>query len=385
MGMEPGGRAAKLGQDYESLWVVSQMLRVVSGELISVEPEGLGPDERGVDLWVVRTDRSRQGQQCKRENGTKDKWTVASLAAERVLQNALFQIERDNAHRFCFVSSIHCPVLEDFVERVHRCNDSPEKFVNYELTSTEYEGEFNILCGKLGLDIRDKEDLNRVFRFLQRFRFEDFHRPIQSRARVEELGRLYVDGDPEGVVDVLKDFALQNIGNVLAASHIRKHLRDRGYPPRDLTGDPRVAAGIERLTRRFKRHFDALVPGNELTARTVTQEIWDRLFADDQKNIVFIHGAAGTGKTGVLRELINRLDTDKIPCLPLRLDQQAPVGDPERFGKDSCRLPGPPHACLAAYAGDQPCVLIIDQLDAIRWGAWIRQRQWMYLKSLSKD
>lgn len=111
MAVEPGGRANKLGNEYERLWGVLQLLHVVGGEPTSVLPEGLGPDEKGVDVWVRRTDGKRIGYQCKRENGKKGKWSIADLQREGILANAKFQLDRGNEYRFAFVSSDSAPIL----------------------------------------------------------------------------------------------------------------------------------------------------------------------------------------------------------------------------------------------------------------------------------
>ena len=63
MAAEPGGRAAKLGERYEGLWVARQMLFALLGQSRSVQLEALGDDEQGVDLWVVRSDGTRVAQQ----------------------------------------------------------------------------------------------------------------------------------------------------------------------------------------------------------------------------------------------------------------------------------------------------------------------------------
>jgi len=51
MSIEPGGRADKLGNKYEKLWVVKQILRVLLGEAKSVLWEGLGKDKEGIDVY----------------------------------------------------------------------------------------------------------------------------------------------------------------------------------------------------------------------------------------------------------------------------------------------------------------------------------------------
>ncbi|MHC4329881.1 MAG: hypothetical protein ACYSWW_17335 [Planctomycetota bacterium] len=95
MSIEPGGRADKLGNKYEKLWVVKQILRVLIGEAKSVLWEGLGKDKEGIDVWVRNNDGSRTGCQCKSENGAKGKWRVSDLHAENILTNAKSQLERE--------------------------------------------------------------------------------------------------------------------------------------------------------------------------------------------------------------------------------------------------------------------------------------------------
>ena len=60
---------------------------------------------------------------------------------------------------------------------------------------------------------------------------------------------------------------------------------------------------------------------------------------------------------------------DSFPGLAqqLRLDRQRPSTNTEYFGKNQCGLPCSPVHSLRAFAGDSRGVLILDQLDAIRW------------------
>ena len=79
-----------------------------------------------------------------------------------------------------------------------------------------------------------------------------------------------------------------------------------------------------------------------------------------------LHGPAGAGKSGVLYELATELKARGIPLLPLRLDRQPPQGSARRFGEDR-GLPDSPALCLQAHSGTRKAVLILDQLDALRW------------------
>ena len=169
MAVEPGGRADKLGNEYERSWGVLQLLLVVGGEATSVLPEGLGPDEKGVDIWVRQIDGKRVGYQCKRENGTKGKWSIADLARERVLENAKFQLSCGDEYCFGFVSSDPAPVLSDLCERTERCNNDPAKYAKYSVTtSAAHSGAFKQINEYFGFDTRKPHNQARIFDFLSR-------------------------------------------------------------------------------------------------------------------------------------------------------------------------------------------------------------------------
>jgi hypothetical protein len=81
MAVELGGRAEKLGNRYEGLWVARNLLHVLAGEAVSVTVEGIGDDEAGVDLWVSFRDR-REAHQCKRSSAARGsgRWRTCAAA-----------------------------------------------------------------------------------------------------------------------------------------------------------------------------------------------------------------------------------------------------------------------------------------------------------------
>src|SRR2546426_4052536 len=100
MASEPGGRAAKLGIEFERLWAVRHFIELIAGRATMIWIEPLGDDEKGTEFWVGRPDGTREAHQCKRENGTAGKWSVADLEAKRIISKARFQLSRDPSHRF---------------------------------------------------------------------------------------------------------------------------------------------------------------------------------------------------------------------------------------------------------------------------------------------
>jgi hypothetical protein len=79
---------------------------------------------------------------------------------------------------------------------------------------------------------------------------------------------------------------------------------------------------------------------------------------------VVISGEAGVGKSGVVRQVLERLLGESVHVFVFRVDELDPVVLPRDVGRQ-LDLPDSPAAVLAALAGGQPSVLVIDQLDAV--------------------
>ena len=62
------------------------------------------------------------------------------------------------------------------------------------------------------------------------------------------------------------------------------------------------------------------------------------------------------------------MERNQIDYLAIQLDKHTPNGFAEKYG-ESLGLPGSPVNSLFAISGTKPCVLILDQLDALRWTA----------------
>lgn len=87
MSYQGAGRTDKAGNKYEINYVISQLLRVIGEEIYSVTIESIGEDEKGVDLWIVNKDGTREGQQCKGRNTSKDKWTIGDIKKYNIFNN----------------------------------------------------------------------------------------------------------------------------------------------------------------------------------------------------------------------------------------------------------------------------------------------------------
>ncbi len=80
--------------------------------------------------------------------------------------------------------------------------------------------------------------------------------------------------------------------------------------------------------------------------------------------VVFLVGTAGAGKSAVLSQGLRNVEAAGMPVLGFRLDRLEAFTDTQALG-EQLGLTTSPVAALAANAGDAPCLLVVDQLDAV--------------------
>ena len=204
--MERGGRADKLGNRYEGLWVARQFVRLLADEARSVTIESVGDDEDGVDLWVVETDGTREAQQCKRENEIRGKWLISDLHRRSVLKRLRFQLDRDSASRVALVSGNDAPDLRGLTERANSSDGSVSGFyANQILPYAVWRRALGQFCNHLNLNAENPSDREYAFNLLRRIRVVTFSLGQEGRSDVRLFARAYIAGDPESVVADLLD------------------------------------------------------------------------------------------------------------------------------------------------------------------------------------
>ena len=141
---------------------------------------------------------------------------------------------------------------------------------------------------------------------------------------------------------------------------------------------------VERLQKRFFRSLRPHLAGGELIHRKETSEVLKQL-DDGATRVVMVHGVAGSGKSGVLLEVTETLAEDGVPFLPLRLDRLTLRADPRRFSAQELQLPESPARCLRALAEERDAVLVIDQLDALRWTSSHSAEAWDVCREMMEE
>lgn len=368
MAFESGGYADKLGNRFEGRWVVRQLLLLLNEQIRSVTLESVGDDEAGVDLWIERTDGVREAQQCKAENGTKPHWTLADLKRRGVLDYLRTQLERDPRHVYTLVSGSPAPQLRDLSRSACDSTGNAESFYHEQILTggRERQTAFSEWCRCLGLQESVAYDRDIAFKLLGRCGFHSFVDTRESRLELEFMARQAVMGEPVAVIALLADFAASNLRKPISVTDVARLLRASGHEPRRLFADDRITPRLYELQNDFKESIQPHLAGNRLLPRPEADEVLKLIESDSLPDAIVLHGPAGYGKSGVLYQLTLELQKRGTQYLALRLDRKVPRGSARQFGED-LGLPESPVNCLAAVSRQNHSVLIVDQLDALRW------------------
>ena len=130
---------------------------------------------------------------------------------------------------------------------------------------------------------------------------------------------------------------------------------------RDLSNDDRLLPAMIDLNHEYKETFRSLSTGRIM--RSEAAVCMRSILNGDS---VIIHGQAGVGKSGCTENIIQSCENLGILYLAIKLDKRIPKNTTEIWGK-SMGLQASVSHCLDAMSKDKNAVLILDQLDALRW------------------
>lgn len=258
------------------------------------------------------------------------------------------------------------PELRELAESARSSRDPDGFYRDQVQTSQEREKAFLQLCDALGLDLTDSRELAEARNLLQRTYVTQVGDDEEVLRELQSLARPYVDGDPPSVISALESWSRRTLRRLITISEVEAFLNSQGLQPRVLARDPRIFPAVKRLQERFDVSLRSQLVGGRLLVREETDRLLELLEQESGPRFIAVHGSAGVGKSGVLLDLAGRLKTQGIQYLPLRLDRQRPGATTRQFG-ESLDLRESPALCLDAIAGEPGGVLLLDQLDALKW------------------
>lgn len=351
MSPRPGGEADKFGNRYEGRWTVRYLLYVLLGRVDSVTVEEVGEIGEGVEFTVRRGD-SVEVHQVKRQHANANEWSVKALKAEGVLDAAREHVAA--SREFHFVSIVPARQLNELADRAREAG-SWQSFWDHMLTEKS-KPVVTYLSGPSVLG--SVEDVWKTLRGMEiRWPDERDVRDINSGF----AGLLLEGAAPPLAAVGLGDLVPNNLNVPLNANTIERLLDEYGLRRARLFGSPTLSGDVRSAFDRWK---DSV--GGQLLQPVIMREemadLWSRLEGDDRT--MFVLGAAGGGKSAIVHETVREAEAAGWSVLALRLDRVEPFASPVALGQ-RLGLSVSPVSALAAVSRSGPCLLVIDQVDAV--------------------
>lgn len=362
MSLEPGGRSDKYGNKYENRYFAKLLLQLVKENLTWVIVEPLGLYQDSAEFITEQKDTAIQYYQCKASNKTQQSWSIADLQRYNVFSRAKEIILNEHNNHYYFISPLQYNELDELCKRA-RTNASSDDFVQYQLTNEKLRKLFKKCAIAFGYDTTNSVDVERLVYILSHCHFEQYTFGIETEQVLEEQISILFTGKSTTVRSMLENYAndTNHYGRKITAKDVIDYLKNNNIYTRDYRYDNRILSQITMLNNTHWDEYHAIF--NNLVHRSATENIIKNI---QEGYSVIIHGKAGSGKSGCLQELIHYLNDSHILYLALKLDKHIPTSTSDIYGKQ-LGLPESPIHCLATIAAGKPCVLILDQLDALRW------------------
>lgn len=362
MPYESGRRADKLGNKYEFNWIVLKFIDIISEKIDAIKVEAIGEEEEGVDVWVRYSNGITEAQQCKGRNASKDYWTLSDLNSRGILKYWKLHLSRDLTTKVSLVSPLPFTNFSDLIYRA-KTNDNAQSFIDYQVnTSSEIKNLFDNYVNNLGFS--KEKDIPKIINFLSRTVIRQDPSP-ENEEFIKDMISQYFIGDAASIKSKFINLILQGeiYGRWLSFQDLEKFIKNEKIEFRNLARDDRIIPRINILNDEYKNSFKTLDSG--LKIRKQFDEC--KKYIQEGKSII-IHGKAGNGKSGLTENIIDWCNKSNILHLDLKLDCYIPEGTAQEWG-EKLGFPASISYCLNAFSKEYSTVLILDQLDALRWTA----------------
>jgi hypothetical protein len=366
MSLESGGYSDKIGNRYESRWIAYLLFQLLEEKHSAIQVEPIGDDEEGVDVLIREHSGETRMDQCKASNANNDHWTLSILNISGVLTKANNQILRD-IKEFNLVSPLASSSIGALLDSAKNSNDNPDDFYKYQIEpSTPRIKDFTSICNYLNLNTNCSDTKEYIFNFLKKFNIIQYNSDKKTKEELLDKANLLFTDPPEHVVAYLRSCIVEEdlLRHFITSSKLKSLMESKGFSFRVRPQDSRILPVINSIQSEFEDSIKPFFISKTLINRPELTEVLDSL---SDNLITFIHADAGSGKSAFLFNIYSEIKKSGSLCLPIRLDRNMPeTTGADNYGKQ-LGFPYSPVFCLDYVAPEQSKVIILDQLDAIRW------------------
>ena len=348
-----GGIADKLGNEYERKWTVCKFLEVVAARATSIRYEGVREDFHGFEFALHRPDYVEWYQT--KINAPSGNWTLNVLNNEGVLNAFNSRLSADAAARCAFVSQDPARSMRELCEKALIANDVNE-FLN--AVSNKDKETFETLVRIWDVDETD------AFEWLRRCEFR-----TESSQSLDETIAMYGHHLLKGNADLfasLSDYLLNNLNASITTEKARNWIRESSpFTFRPAALDPTLRENISTANRLYLQSYTPFGIADQQIPRAEADDILAKLNTTAGPSLILLTGEAGSGKSGVVREVMAGLLNREVPFLAFRVDRYLSCQTRNGVGSVVLGRDESPISALANLAEENASVLIVDQIDAV--------------------
>ncbi len=365
MAYEIGGRADKFGNRYEYNWIIHKILDVAEEKITYVLIEAIGDDEQGVDLWLGNNDGSFEAQQCKARCGSDEYWTYGSANEKGIFLYWKKQLSRNEKIFVSLVSPLSFSLFEDITKRARNSyTESPDLFYEVQIkqSGSKTRALFKNICDRMEIQYGSEAGNLMALDYFSRMRYRQIPDDELKEFALRRIDMLFSQ-DKNHVYARLLSFVLTEdiLGKSIDRMELHRFLHSNGISYRNLSDDNTIWPQIINLNNEYSKSFAQLSCG--ILNREASEECID--YIEKGKSII-IHGNAGMGKSGCTENIIYYCSENDIPYVAIKLDKHLPVYNSRKWG-EILGLPASLSHCINAVSTFRRAVIILDQLDALRW------------------
>lgn len=350
-----GGIAGKLGDRFEAKWAIMKLFEVMLGHADSIQFEFVDPLNHGVEFWIVRNGH-KEWYQAKRQN-TQGNWTIGRLAREGVLATALVKLSVEPDDTFHFLSTAPATELHQLTQRAASVETNIADFLNA-LSSEERSSHLPELCRHWGTTEEQ------AWRCLQRIQVVCEPEPDLDR-NIEMLGGLLFRDGYRCIFPILREYLENGFNRELTTEITRNEIIGNGLLAPRVPLDPTIRENIRLANQRYLESYAPFGIGGAIISRNEAQQALAALADADGPAVILLTGNAGTGKSGVIREILSELETNGSTFLAFRADNRLGSDSTTALGQSLYGRSENPLNTLQSLAPDGKAILFIDQIDAI--------------------
>jgi hypothetical protein len=344
-----GGVADKLGNGYEAHWTLTEALAVLRGQADEIRLEPFNEDATGFEFRVT-TGQFNVWHQCKRRR-TSGSWTPHALATEGVLD--AFGRKLAEEHNTCvFISSDPASAFKALTEKA-ALFQTAEDFKDA-LSEGDRDAARNVQAAW-------SVDEETLYDHLRRCRVETVSETSLLR-EAQAVSSLTFSAAPSDAIQRLIAFLDTKITHTLTTKQFRDAIDGLGLGWKAYL-DETLDGKFVRATDEYLQSLQTPIAGHVIHTDDIDAAVQSGLHGEAR--LLIVAGAAGSGKSLAMANVVTAGRALGWPTLALRIDHFLSVQTIEEVGRALIGREESPVGLLGNRHLHEDCLLVIDQVDAV--------------------